>query len=88
MSVVELTDYQQHLREKYTESLERRNDDGPVYRVNLHIANQQFLLDLDFEDVEEAEWTRDMLAKALATLVKQEREEYITSDGTNSQNNL
>lgn len=78
---IELTPYQQELKERYTEAVDIvRESDGnhPAiytaehYVVRLKVANQQFQINLEYEE-DEADWVRDMLAKALNTLIVIER---------------
>ena len=43
------------------------------HRVSLVVGNQSFLLCCEWESKKQAEWMRDMLAKALSKLVEEER---------------
>lgn len=76
-----LTEYQKELKERYTESVDIVLESGgnhPAiytaerYVVRLKIGSQQFQLDQEFVE-EEADWAQDILAKALNTLIINER---------------
>lgn len=79
---IELTPYQQELKDRYTAATRLVGPDG-FYTVRVQVGNQQFNLAQEFELVE-SEWVRDMLAKALHRLIITERgDSYGTEQPTN-----
>ena len=70
------------LKEKYTLKKPSRDSENftIVYSVWLKIGNQSFRLNGDFETADEAEWMREMLAKALMNFELDTDKFKITAD--------
>lgn len=81
---IKLTPYQRELKERYTKSESMGN--SPELRVSLAIGNQEFRVDLDFAP-DEADWTRSQLAKALNTLIINERNDSYGQEGDRPREN-